>query len=245
VISMMRISLAAALVCLSGPCASASPVDPLWLKAVEITARNKAWVAGTVTINAEVYNEKDVLTDESVTVMRTFQGPDGKRATELVKSVKNGKDETEKDRKAFKDGARKGDNKGKSFSLTIEDTPFNAAIQDAVEARNLGETKTIDEKECLLFGFTIKRKDGNNFEGTAALDRASGAPVELSYTMKPLPLGVRSMTTVMKFGEGPEGGGFLREMLVNGAGSFLFITRSMSSTILLEDYWKTGEKPPA
>jgi hypothetical protein len=235
-----KVSVVSVLFCLTCTSASASPTDPLWLKAVEITSRNKAWVAGTVAINADVFNDKGTPTDRSETVMRTFAGPDGKLETELIKSVKNGKDETEKDRKAFADRSKNRNGKGRSVSIGTDDNPFNPDVQDAVEAKNLGEARTIDGKECNMYGFTLKRKEGGNFEGTAALEVTSGAPVEVISTITPLPFGMKSMKTVMKFGVGPEGDGFLRELLVSGAGTFLFITRSMSSRIVLEDYWKMG-----
>ena len=143
-----KLPLAFVFLCLSSSFASASPTDPLWQKAVEITARNNAWVAGTMTIRAEAWDGKD------------------------------------------------GDKNGKSVSIGIDDNPFNPDLQQGIEARNLGEVRTIEGKACMTYSFTLKRKDGTTLEGTPALDLASGAPVEVSYVMKPLPFGTKSMNTV-------------------------------------------------
>lgn len=237
----MKTALAAlALVLLTCSIAPAAPQDPLWQKAVETEARNRAWSPGTMTIRAQVFNDKGELTDTTETIMRTFAGPDGTVQTDVVKSVKNGKDRTEKDRQAMAEQGKKADSGRRSFSIGSEDNPFNPDVQDAVEARPRAETRTVGEVVCAMFDFTLKGKNSRTFTGTALIDPASGAPVEVSYTVTPLPGGVKSLQTVMRFGAGPEGVGYLREIEVSGSGSFLFISRSMKSQVTLENYWKKG-----
>jgi hypothetical protein len=74
-------------------------------------------------------------------------------------------------------------------------------------------------------------------EGTAALDRASGAPVEVSYTVSPLPPGIEKMTTVLRYAPGPAGQGFLSEVSMEGAGGILFIRKVFRSTVSMSGYW--------
>jgi len=96
----------------------------------------------------------------------------------------------------------------------------------------------VDGRTCALYDFTFRKGDKGTLTGTAWIDAASGAPVQARYTSLPLPRGVYSLTTTMKFSRGPAGDGFLQEVTVEGVGGLLFVKKNFRSAITVGDYWK-------
>ncbi len=216
----------------------ASAQDSLWQKAVEIAGRNKPWIPGVTVMRSEVLDDKGKLTDTFESLIRISPGADGSPVSTIEKATRNGEDVTEKEQKAMEERNRKAAKDGKSMSIGLEDNPFNPDLQQAVTVKDLGESKLLDGKSCAMYSFNLKKKDGTSLTGTAALERESGVPVEVSYTLSPLPFGVEKMTTVLTYADGPAGDGFLRGMSIDGTGAFLFIKRVFHSTISLDGYWK-------
>lgn len=215
--------------------------DPLWQKAVEVARRNKPWVPGLAIMHIETQDDKGNPKERYDSELRLVPGADGTPELRVEKAVRDGMDVTDKERDAQEKRSSEAKTKGKPQALNFGDDPFDPDLQAAVDVTALGQSRTIGGKRCSVFGFTMKKKDGSTLEGTAALDPENGTPVEVTYTAKPLPVGVQSMTTIMRYGNGPSGDGFLREVSVDGAGAFLFIKRTFRTLFSLDGYWKRGE----
>ncbi len=216
--------------------AAPSP-DPLWLKAVDLTGKNKQWLPGITELRMEFRDDKGALKESYQSRYRISAGDNGEPQTHVEKAVRNGVDETAKESQAQEKKNREG-GKAASVTLTFQDSPFDPAVQADVEVTPLNRTQTVGDLLCVLFAFRQKQKDGSTIEGTAALQRESGAPVEVTYSTKPLPRGVQEMTVKLSYGND----GLLREMTVAGAGGFLFIKRSFHTVVSLEGYWKYAKE---
>jgi hypothetical protein len=94
------------------------------------------------------------------------------------------------------------------------------------------------DRRCALYDFLLRRKDASVLTGTAWLDAESGSPVELRYTVSPLPRGLFHMKTTLRFARGPAGDGFLSEVFVEGVGGVLFIKKSFRTVIAMDGYWR-------
>jgi hypothetical protein len=240
---MRRLSAAAGLIFLgmfhffmSG---AAAPQGDLWQKAVETARRNKPWIPGITVLSFEVLDGSGKLTDSYTSHIRISPDQKGRPLMHVESAVRNGKDVT--DSESEKQEKRNQDAAGKpgSSPFSLGDNPFDPDVQASVEARPTGEGNVTGERACILFSFSVKKKSGETLIGTAALDRESGEPVEVSYTQKPLPFGVQTMTMSLTYGSGPLGGGFLREVGIEGSGQFLFFKRGFRSRIVLDGYWKS------
>jgi hypothetical protein len=220
---------------------AAPQADPLWQKAVEMARRNKPWVPGITVLRVEVLDDKGKSTDTYESRLRFSPDGGGAAVFTVESAMRNGVDVTTKEREAQEKRNRDTAKNGKPSSLDLGDNPFDPDIQAALLVTALEGSSDVDGKTCVLYSFVLKKKDGGNAVGTAALEQESGAPVEVKYTLKPLPAGVQSLTTVLRYGMGPAGEGFLRDVAVEGTGGILFIKRAFRSDIGLDGYWKREE----
>jgi hypothetical protein len=217
---------------LSVPAASAAaPADPLWLAAVAAATRAKEWSPGEMRIVIEMADDKGRALDTWDNRYRIVAGPDGALTTEVVSAAHNGKDETRKEREAQakRDGEASAD--GSSPWSRFLDDPFDLAVQESVVIRRLADARTIGGVACVAFAFTLAKPKGASVAGTAWLAAATGAPVEVASTPRPLPRGAHELSTVVRYADG-----LPAEVRVEGSGSLLFIKRRFSSVITLGGY---------
>ncbi len=221
---------------------AASQPHPLWQKAVELTRRNKPWVPGTSHVSLDVLDDKGKSTDTYETFYKIAPNARGIPVSEVEKAVHNGSDITAAQREAQEKLNREAEKKG-APSFSMGDNIFDPDVQASVQAAPLEETALVGSVACAVFRFTMKKSDGSELSGTAALEKDSGAPMEVTYTVKPLPKGVWTMTTVLRYADGPEGNGYLRDVSIEGTGGWLFIKKGFRTLITLDAYWKNENKP--
>jgi hypothetical protein len=229
------------LISISQVLGAVSAQDPLWLKAVELARRSKPWVPGTTVMQLELLDDKGATTESFETLMRISPDSSGNPVTEVEKATRNGSDVTASQREAQEKRNRDAVKSGKPAPFMMGDNPFDPDVQSVVQIEVLGRTALVSGVNCAMYGFTWKKTDGAEVSGTAALEMKTGAPREVEYTVKPLPTGVWSMKTVLRYGDGPEGGGYLREVFIEGTGGVLFIKKNFRTLITLDAYWKNGK----
>lgn len=227
----------------SAAAASAAPsagplTDPLWLKAVESARAAKPWVPGVTVMRIEVSDDRGKLLDSYESRFSISPDAGGVPVMSVESSIHNGKDETKKEREAQEKRNRDAAKDGKP-AFDMGDNPFDPDVQALVTGHLRDGTEEIGGRTCVVYTFSLKRKDGSYAEGTAALERDTGTPVEVRYTLSPLPRGAQSFTAVLRYGPGPAGQGFLQGVEMNGKGRILFISRAFHSDIVLDGWWKS------
>jgi hypothetical protein len=220
---------------------AAAEQDPLWSKAVGLARRSKPWMPGTTVMQLELLDDKGASTESFETLMRISPDTAGNPVTEVEKATHNGSDVTASQREAQEKRNRDAAKSGKPAPFMLGDNPFDPDVQSVVQVEVLGRTALVSGVTCAMYKFSWKKTDGAEVSGTAALETKTGAPREVEYTLKPLPAGVWSMKTVLRYGDGPEGGGYLREVFIEGTGGVLFIKKSFRTLITLDAYWKNGK----
>jgi hypothetical protein len=222
-------------------CAAALPAgagtDPLWGKAVELLQANRAWVPGATVFRIELLDGQGRRQDAWETRMRISPGPDGEPVGAVESATHNGKDVTARERENQVRRDAEARRAGRD-PFRMGDDPFDPALQGHADVRPLPEARTVEGKACALYAFSVKKPDGTSLEGTAALDSASGAPVEVSYTVKPLPAGVQQLSTVLRYANDPAKGCLLREVSFEGSGGVLFVRKTFRSVVTLDGYWQ-------
>jgi hypothetical protein len=214
---------------LSAPAASAATaVDPLWTAAVAAAARAKAWSPGEMRVLIEMADDKGKVLESWDNRYRIVPGPDGSLTTEIVAASHDGKDETRKEREAQAKRERENPPDGRDDWTRFIDDPFDPVIQETVTFRRLAEARTIGGVAGVSFAFTIAKPKGASVEGTAWLDAATGAPLEVVSSPRPLPRGAHELATTVRYA-----GGLAAEVRVGGSGSLLFFKRRFSSVITL------------
>jgi len=219
----------------------ASLQDSLWQKAVALSGANEDWVPGLLVVRMEMLDGRGSAQSTEETWMKMSLGPDGKIKEELIKQVKDGKvkngPETKVEVRAG-EGKKKDEKKEASISVSSNDNPFSPKVQGSVTAKRTAQLKTIFGKSCAGYEFTLSTKEGKTLSGTAWLEDPTGIPLEIQYTVRPLPAHVQRLSTLVRYEATPEGAWRPREMVLEGSGGFLFIKKAYRGVIGFSDYWK-------
>jgi hypothetical protein len=236
---------------------AADAPDSLWQKAVAIAEANRDAIPGTMFSTVENLDDKGKPKETEQRWMRFSLGPDGQVTSEITKVVKDGKDVTAAEQakqkaeqaKTKTEQGRKKDEKRekeKTDGVRVEfgsgDDVFSAATGATTSVKPLDEKKTIENKQCVGYAFTQKRKSGETLEGTAWLEESTGVPVRTQYTPKPLPKYTKRMQTTVEYKHSPEGSWHPKRYTVEGSGGFLWIKKTMRIRIEFGEWWK---KPTA
>lgn len=214
--------------------------DSLWQKAVALSGANEDWVPGLLVVRMEMLDGRGKAQSVEETWLKMSLGPDGKIKKDLIKQVKDGKvkdgPETKVEARSG-EGKKKGERAKTSISIS-SDNPFSPKVQGNVSAKRTAQPKTILGKPCAGYEFKLSTKEGKTLSGTAWLEEPTGIPLEIQYTVRPLPAHVQRLSTLVRYETTPEGAWCPREMVMEGSGEFLFIKKAYRGVIRFSDYWK-------
>lgn len=215
--------------------AGAAPDDPLWQKAVASASWAREWSPGVMRLAMEMMNDAGKVLETWDYRYRLFPGENGAVRVEVVSAIHDGKDETEKQRAAQAKRDREAGSDGSGAWSRYLDDPFDPAAQDAVTITPLAGTRVISGVSCVAFDFSLAKPKDVRVEGTAWLDAATGAPVELVSSPKPLPRAVHELVTTVRYA-----GGFVSEVRLEGSGSLLFFRRRIVTVITLGGWFRVA-----
>ena len=222
------------------------PGAGLWQKAVEIYRRNQDWYPQKVTILSAVLNRRGESSSVTQIFFRLRLDDQGRVQAELERSLRNGKDTTEKMKskvtiRAPEEGMEPGDNN--TYSVSISDSPFDPERQGDVAVASGGERRLLFGRHCRRFNFSyrthIVRKGTPvdlNWHGMAWLEEGSGTPVKLEFTFSPLPGLLRKLWAIYLYDIASPGHWVIKRVTISGQGGFLFIKKRFRTSTTFSDY---------
>jgi len=213
--------------------AGAAPSESLWLNAVAAASRAKEWSPGEMRLAIEMADDKGTVLETWDNRYRLSLGADGAVRTEVVSALRNGRNETRKEREAQAKRDRSARTDGEPPMGGFGVDPFDPGLQGSVVIGPPAGNRQIDGRNCVAFAFSLAQPKNSVVEGTAWLDAASGLPVEFVSSLRPLPLGVHEMSTTVRYT-----GGFVSEVRVEGSGSLLFLKRRFVSVVTLGGWFR-------
>ena len=214
----------------------------LWHKAVEIAARNQDWVPGRACTRTEVLNKKGKVEHVEESELRIVPDENGRVKTEIVRVVKDGKDETAEARKKQREAEKRASDRGGKHPFRTGKSPFLPEMQDSVVVQPLDSVVVIDSVRCAGFRFEERVAPDRRIVGTAWLDVKSGAPIVLEFEPRPLPKHVKDMRTRIRYRRTPDGGWYPVEMVTTGEGGFLFVKKRFRNKVELSKHWRVKEE---
>jgi hypothetical protein len=237
----------------------ASP-DTLWQKAVAIAGRNQHWVPGLVVTRTEEVDDQGHPKSMQESWTRLRPGDDGKPASEILKFLKDGKDETEKakreeaERKAKEtkekprnpaggkgapsDSAGSGGGPRRSVPLRFGGpTPFDPDVQDSVSYRRQDRAHPSADNPGIAYEFSQLTAGGTTIRGTAWLAERTGIPLRVSFTTDPLPKHVKELSASVGFATGADGSWWPTEISFDAMGKFLLFKKRFHSTATFSEHW--------
>ena len=155
--------------------------DTLWAKAVALAEANQNWMPTQWHEMETIFDKNGKVEETSEYLLHLGLTPDNNLDVQIIKAVKNGKDnlkEARKELEANADAYTRDD---------PEDNLFDPSIQHTVTATRSGEVKRINGRACAGFTYVQKTRAGT-WAGTAWLDAETGMPVQVEATMRGLPM---------------------------------------------------------
>lgn len=172
---------------------SAASSDELWRKAVKSSPQGANWRPGEIAVMAQAFADSDETgREEMFYVVRIGAAALAVMTRHLV------------------NGVQTTDGVGESIALEnlypLSQPLFDAANQSSIQVARK-EDSEIDGTKVATFEFSMQA-----VTGSAALDLASGYPVQTIYRPSALPDGVTSMVTKMDYDSASPGAPHLRKM---------------------------------
>ena len=207
------------------PAASASAY---WDKAVAAWSRGESWKPARMAVTFEELDGKGSVKSTTRTEY-ALSYPGGEMKSTVLRSVKDGKDVTEKARADQEKMEARG-RSGEDGRMDAEDIiPFSARIAASVtrgEARAGASRLSVPYRVALSKGGSV---------GTVHFD-LSGRPDSLEYTLDPLPAMVSEMRGTAVFGTMADGSVVVSRFGFEGEGGFLFVRMRFSVRMEFSDH---------
>lgn len=206
--------------------ASQAGADALWDRAVAMAAAAGHLVPGAMVTQTQEHSADGKLRSTRETVMRA-RVVDGELTYELVRDVKDGKavehaEEAEADGRTGASSARFSD-------------AFQADLSAMTGAEQMGERRTIRGQPAI--GYRIEQPEELYTIRGQLWVSEDGVPLELHYTVDPLPRSVRGIAILATY-ELRDGLALVTEVTVQVAVSVTFLYRRLYTiTVGLDDYF--------
>lgn len=216
---------------IGAPGTYAASHPPLWQKAVQIAAMNRAWLPGMIDQQMEEVKKKgETEVVEEVHVYLSLD-EDGNVIQE-VKMMKDGQEEDYVPEESDSD-----DDETRDFSNGMVEDFLNPDFQDAVRVTTTEQHKTIAGQSCIAYDFRFEGEE-EVMTGTAWLDGQSGMPIEVQYIPDPLPEHVKEMSQTVRYHTASPTEWYPEEISIHVSGGFLIFKKQYRITVNLKDYWK-------
>ena len=116
-------------------------------------------------------------------------------------------------------------------------SPFDPEKQAEVTITSAGSMALINSIVSQRFDFRQKLTDSKKIAvGTAWLDRITGAPIKVSYTLDPLPMFTESLSVSISYLYEDPATWYPETMEFSGVGGFLFIKKHFKTKMKFIDY---------
>ncbi|MFC1851923.1 hypothetical protein ACFL27_17155 [candidate division CSSED10-310 bacterium] len=225
--------------------------DPLWEKATALTAENQGWIPGIICTRLEELDKHGNILDIDETWTQLSLGNNGEVKSELTKRVKNGKDVTHelKNEKQTavviesKDETQPEEQEENNSASVGMANPFEPEKQQEIKTTRTEKMQHILGKNCVVFEFQQKTSPENNLIGTAWLQEKTGIPVQIKYTLTPLPKFTKKMETTIQYEYISKKEWYPKQMTIKATAGLLFIKKNFRSIVQFSEHWQKEPAP--
>lgn len=210
----------------------------LWQRGVALTARSSRYFPGSIHTILVLRDGQGGEKSRRESWSRIEVGPAGSPKTVVVRAVKNGRENTEA-------AQRMVDRHPERTRFDYSLLPTFPANQGRVVVKPSGVVRRIEDTPCVAFSFELQPHSGRRLTGTVWLTEKLGAPRLLTFSMEPLPPGVRGLRTSVRFAATPEGLFRAVSLQSEGSGGFLFFQRSFHLQMRFSDYFRPPVTDPS
>ncbi len=210
----------------------------LWERAVGLVGKNLDYLPASIHTKVLVTDGSGNTKDAQETWSKITVGDQGAIKTTVVRSIKNGEDNTENAQKQ----ADKNPQRSRFEYSFLPMTPEN---QSKVQVEPTGRVKRVDGAACEGFSFSMEGERNQKTVGTVWIDETSAAPLLMEFSFDPLPTGAKVVRNELHFAVGATGIWHLVSMSSYGEGQILFFHRTFSLEMKFSDYFAYSPKGTA
>lgn len=212
----------------------------LWQKAVLIAESNSKWIPAKIVSITSFHNKKGKIKSKQEIWQELYVDENNKIISREIKHIKNGKEILIKKKEEKKENTE--EKKKNSFSFSLGDSPFVRKIQNSVSVEATEKIEMINSKKCSVFNFRRKiNKQGEKKEifsvGKAWIEKGTGYPVKIEFTMNPLPKYTKKFKQTLTYKINGQGQWLLEKLRINGTGGFLFIKKYFKCIVRFSNYF--------
>jgi hypothetical protein len=185
---------AAFLLMAAGPLLFSQEAAEAWARAKEARIRADGMQPRSMRMLSKEYGKEGQVQSTEEQTISILYGPDGNMDVEVLRATKDGKDVTEEKRKEFAKRDGRGGNGGNKpdGGFGGMEMPDPLAPKDE-KSLKLGDAVLEESGGWPVWRFPFEMKAGLLLStvGFIRIDGKTGLPLEMEYSFKPLPLGVK------------------------------------------------------
>lgn len=221
-------------------------LSPLWQKAVETYRANRHWYPERAVITSEVLNGQMKFRSFTEIFLTLRPNDRGWLSVQMDRYLRNGVDETDRMRSRIRIRSplsTMAPSEENGYSISIAESPFDPDDQRNVSVTPCDEKRVLAGRVCRRFDFLYRHEglegdedDATVWRGAAWLDEKSGRPVELAFSVTPLPGRLRRAEIVYRYETEWPDRWVVKDAVIRGSGGFLFIKRHFTVTTIFSQY---------
>jgi hypothetical protein len=208
---LRRFSLVIIVIVFATTLRAATP-DPLWTAAVDHAVKSRNLVATTITTRTEIRDGDskvlEIVKDNDR--LTGWNGSEPQRKKETTREV-----------------VKKA---GISIEMRVRanGNVFLASREGRVTMRFV-RNETVSGRSCAVYHYDERpaTAGGDNYSGEAWIERETGRPVQVSYTIKPLPAHCTAFKATVSYETRPDGLFVIKRLVSDMAGGQFFIKRQV------------------
>lgn len=210
----------------------------LWDRAVGLVGRNVDYLPGSIYTKVLVTDGSGNTKDAQETWSKISVGEQGAIKTTVLRSVKNGADNTE-------NAQKQTDKNPQRSRFEYSFLPMVPENQSKVRVTPTGTVRTVAGAPCEGFSFSMDGEKNQKTVGTVWIDEVNAAPLLMEFTFEPLPTGAKVVRNELHFAVGPTGFWRLVSMSTYGEGQILFFHRTFNLDMKFSNYFPYSPKGTA
>jgi hypothetical protein len=201
----------------------------LWRKAEAVAGKSADLIPASVHVKVVVGDGNGNTKSTQETWSRISVDGNGKLETTVLRSIKDGRDDTE-------NAQRQTDRHPERSRFQYSFLPMMPANRGKVTVSPTRTSRIVEGATCAGYAFRMKGDEVS--VGTVWIDESTGAPLLMEFTFEPLPPGAKLVTNKLRFQLTEGGAWHLISMETYGEGQLLFFRRDFRLLMEFSDYFR-------
>ncbi len=210
--------------------------DKLWNKTIEIGEKSRELIPNKIISTTNEVDNNGKVKSSFLIDLKVSESKDHRLVFYINKATKDNKNITSEFRKEYKERQKK--QQTNLTSLKDINLLFFRESQKNVTVNKTNYKESIHHKKCIIYDFSFKRNEKENYKGRAWIEDETGLPIKLNFTMDPLPKLVKKLDIVFDYKNKSDSYYFIDNIKVEASASILLFEKFYNLSVYFVDYHK-------